>query len=103
MVSTKTLLQWLIVFVSLDIIITTVDVGFRGAIELNPLAHILGFWGFMISKVIISVFAVYVLHDHISKNHRETRVAVYALLGLYVTVFAFNMVQHIYQFIGAVA
>lgn len=103
MISTKTLLWWLVVFVSLDIIITTVDVGFMGAIELNPLAHILGFWGFMVSKVLISIFAVYILYDHISKNHYEARVGVCALLGLYATVFAFNTVQHVYQLIGAVA
>ncbi len=100
MISTKTLLKCLTVLISLDIVLTLIMVGYMGATELNVLASMFGFSGFMALKVIASVVAVYAIHRYcISSVPTFTRYGI-MMLG---TVYGAFCASNAYQIIGVAA
>lgn len=64
MISTKTLLQCLTVLISLDLVLTLIMVVYMGATELNVLASMFGFSGFMALKIAVSAAAVYTIYRY---------------------------------------
>ena len=100
MVSTKTLIQWLIVLISLDIILTLIAVAGMGATELNPLSEMLGFYGFMTLKTAAHVVSLYVIYKYcLPSAPLSTRSGTVVMLTVYGIVAASNT----HQLIGAVA
>ena len=99
MISTKTLLRAACVLISLDVAITLIAVGRMGAIELNPLSSLFGFYGFMVLKIVVSIVAVFVMYKYaLPSAPAATRYGVGAILGFYAAVCASNM----YHVVGAV-
>lgn len=100
MISTKTLLQCLIVFISLDIITTLIAVAGFGATELNVLASIFGFTGFMVLKVAASAVAIYIVYKYcIPSMPTITRY----WLGMFGVVYAAGCASNVYQIVGVAA
>ena len=100
MISTKTLLRWLTVLISLDIVLTLVMVGYMGATELNVLASMFGFSGFMALKVIASAVAVYAIYRYCISS-----VPTFARYGIMMlgTVYGAFCASNVYHVVGAVA
>lgn len=100
MISTKTLLRCLMVFISLDIILTILSVGWMGATELNVIASMVGFSGFMVVKVVGSAVAIYAIYRYCIPS--APFVARYGIMMLGMVYGAF-CVSNAYQIVGAVA
>jgi len=100
MISTKTLLRWLVVLVSLDIITTLIAVTGLGAIELNPLSEIFGFYGFMTLKIVAYAAIPCVVYKYcLPSAPLSTRAGTVVMLAVYGIVVASNYSR----IIGAVA
>lgn len=100
MISTKALLHCLIVLISLDIVLTLIMVGYMGATEMNIGVHILGFWGFMVLKTIVSAVGVFIIYTYcLPTSPLAVRGGAMLMVGVYGMVFASNA----YQIVGAVA
>lgn len=100
MISTKTLLMGAAALISLDVLITLVAVGYMGAPELNPFVEMLGFFGFMSIKVILSALAVFILYKYyLPRAPSSVRGGAVAMCGVFGVVCSINM----YHIIGAVA
>ena len=100
MISTKTLLRWLTVLISIDIVLTFVMVGYMGATELNVLASMFGFSGFMALKVVASVVAVYAIYRYCIPSAPSVARGGIVMLGV---VYGAFCALNAYQIVGAVA
>lgn len=100
MISTKALLRRLIVLISLDILLTLIMVGYMGATELNVLASMFGFTGFMVLKIVSSVVAVYAIYRY--SIHSVPFVARHGIIMLGMVYGSF-CASNVYQIVGAVA
>lgn len=100
MISTKTLLRCLTVLISVDIVLTILSVGYMGATELNVIASMVGFSGFMALKIMVSVVAVYAIYRCcIPSAPFITRYGILLLGMVYMAFCASNA----YQLVGAAA
>lgn len=100
MISTKMLLQCLTVLISLDIVLTLIMVGYMGATELNVLASMFGFSGFMVLKIVLSAVAVYAIYRYCIPS--APFIARYGIMMLGLVYGAF-WASNAYQIVGAVA
>ena len=100
MIPTKMLLQCLIVFISLDIVTTLIAVVGLGATELNVLASMFGFAGFMVLKILAHVAVLYIIYKCcLQSAPLATRFGTVVMLAVYGGVVASN----VYQIVGVVA
>jgi len=81
------------VLFGLDIVLTTIAVGFMGAIELNPMIHLIGFSYAMVAKIIISIAALYIFYKCAPKAQSTARITLTCLLGVYGAVAVSNTYQ----------
>lgn len=100
MISTKTLLQWLTVLISLDIVLTLIMVGYMGATELNVFVSMFGFTGFMALKIAVSAAAVYAIYRYCIPSTPSIARYGTMMLGMVYGVFC---VSNGVQIVGAVA
>ncbi len=100
MISTKTLLQWLTVLVSLDTILTILSVGWMGATELNVFFASLGFAGFMALKIIGSAVVIYVAYKYCIPSIPTLARCWLVMFGIVYMAFC---ASNAYQLAGAVA
>ena len=100
MISTKTLLRALIILLSLDIAMTLIMVGWMGATELNVLASVFGFAGFMVLKIAASAVAIYIVCKYcLPSMPTITRY----WLWMFGVVYAAGCASNVYQIVGVVA
>ena len=100
MISTNSLLRGLAVLLSIDIVMTLVMVGYMGATELNMLADMVGFSGFVTIKIVASAVAVYVIYRYCIPSAPFMARYCIVLLGV---VYTAVCVSNTYQVVGAVA
>lgn len=100
MISTKSLLWGLAALIGVDVVITLVAVGSMGATELNPLSNLIGFYGFMAAKVVLSTIALFVTYKYcLPAAPISARYGALTLGVVYAAVCASNM----YHVVGVVA
>lgn len=93
MISTTRLLQILGGLFAADIILTTICVGYMGAIELNPMMNIFGFALSMVLKIILSVAAIYLFYKLAPSIQWVAR----PMLSMLVLVYGGVAVSNVYQ------
>lgn len=93
------ILYMVVALVCVDLFTTLVGVGAMGATEYNPLSGIMGFGGFMLAKVILSVIGIGVISKYcIPACPTMATVSMGALIGLYSAI----CVSNVYQIVGHV-
>lgn len=87
------LITVLAVLFGVDILLTTIAVGYMGAIELNPLMGILSFSHAMVLKLFLSIGAVWLFYKCAPLCPRVARPTILCLVVLYGGVAVSNVYQ----------
>jgi hypothetical protein len=87
------LLVVLAVLFGVDILLTTIAVGYMGAIELNPLMAVFGFEWSMVFKILVSIAALGIFYKCAPLTSRLARPAILSLVVLYGGIAVSNVYQ----------